>query len=220
MTPADFIRTHLPLTPVPGLPGVMLHLAAPTSGLRRLTEVTPYWAYVWAGGAVLARYVQDRPEVVQGKRVLDLGAGSGLVGIVAARAGAEVFAAEIDPLGQVATGVNARANHVLIEVLPRDVLAGELPAVDLVLVGDLFYDPNLVVPVLAFLDRARAQGIGVLVGDPGRAPLPVDQLHAVARYDVPDFGRAAPVPATVFSLRSGATPAPVAAPLHQRPAAR
>lgn len=217
MTPADFIREHLPLTPVPGLPGVQLHLAVPSSGLRGLTDMVPYWAYVWAGGAVLARFLQDQPEVVRGRRVLDLGAGSGLVGIVAAQAGAMVCAAEIDPLGRVATGLNAAVNGVPLEVFPIDVLAGEPPQVDLILVGDLFYDPVLVTPVLAFLDRAMARGITVLVGDPGRATLPLGRLDPVATYDVPDFGRPTPVPATVFSLRPGATPDPVAAPLrHSR----
>lgn len=220
MSPADFIRTHLPLTPVPGLPGVMLHLAAPTSGLRRLTDLTPYWAYVWAGGMVLARYLQDQPELVRGRRVLDLGAGSGLVGIVAAQAGARVWAAESDPLGCIAIGLNAAANGVVVEVLPGDLLAGEPPDIELILVGDLFYDPALVAPVLRFLDRVLARGIDVLVGDPGRAPLPLDRLDPVASYAVPDFGQPAPAPATVFSLRPGASPAPVAAPPHHRPALR
>ena len=220
MDPAEFIRTHLPLTPVPGLAGVVLHLAAPTSGLRRLTDLTPYWAYIWAGGMVLARYVQDHPELVRGRRVLDLGAGSGLVGIVAAQAAAVVRATEIDPLGCVAMGLNAVANGVDVQVLPGDVLADELPAIDLILVGDLFYHPALVTPVLRFLDRAMAQGIGVLIGDPGRAPLPLDRLDRIAVYDVPDFGQSAPLPATVFRLIPGATPDPVAAPLHHPPALR
>ena len=207
MTPADFIRTHLPVTAVPGLPGVVLHLAVPTSGLRRLTDKTPYWAYVWAGGAVLARYVYANPSLVKGRRVLDLGAGSGLVGIVAAQVGATVVAAETDPVGQVAIGLNAQANGVSIDRLPGDILPGPVPPLDLILVGDLFYDPGLVAPVLAFLDRALAQGIQVLIGDPGRAALPVARLDPVSVYDVPDFGSGVPVPATVFRLMPVATPA-------------
>ena len=220
MDPADFIRTKLPLTTVPGLPGVVLHLAAASSGLRRLTDTTPYWAYVWAGGAVLSRYLQDHPEPLRGRRVLDLGAGSGLVGICAALARATVFAAEIDPLAHVAIAMNAAANRVSVQVLPGDVLVGDVPQVDLILVGDLFYDAAVVLPVLAFLDRALAQGTEVLIGDPGRAPLPLARLDPVVTYDVPDFGCTGPAPATVFRLRRDARPAPVATPPHHRPAAR
>ena len=197
---AEFIRTHLPVAAVPGLPGVMLHLAVPTSGLRRLTDQTPYWAYAWAGGAVLSRHILANPDLVSGRRVLDLGAGSGLVGIVAARAGAVVLAAEIDPLGQVAIGLNARINRVSITLLPGNILDGPVPDVDLILVGDLFYNPALIAPVLGFLDRALTQGTHVLIGDPGRADLPLARLDPVAVYDVPDFGSRTPAPATVFRL--------------------
>ena len=200
MNTADVIRAQLPLSAIPGLPGIVLHLAAPTSGLRRLTDQTPYWAYVWAGGAVLSRHILANPDLVRGRRVLDLGAGSGLVGIVAAQAGALVLAAEIDPLGQIAIGLNAGANEICIDLLPGNILNGPVPQVDLILVGDLFYEPGLVAPVLEFLDRALAQGITVLIGDPGRTALPLARLKLVAVYDVPDFGRLTPGPATVFRL--------------------
>src|SRR4051812_37094510 len=99
----DFIRANLPLAPVPGIPEIHLHKASPSSGLGRLAAQdagfgSPYWAYYWAGGLALARYVLDHPEIVAGRRVLDLGAGSGLVAIAAAKAGAgAVIAAEVDP---------------------------------------------------------------------------------------------------------------------------
>lgn len=187
MTPVDFIRLNLPLTDVPDLPGLRLHLAHSKSGLGKLSHNPPYWAYVWAGGHALARHILDNVDLVQKRRVLDLGAGSGLVGIFAARAGATVMAAEIDPLGQVAIALNARANAVSIDLLEGDILPGPAPAVDLILVGDLFYDTALVTPVLAFLDRALAQGIEVLIGDPGRTALPLARLAPVSVYDVPDF---------------------------------
>jgi predicted nicotinamide N-methyase len=160
----------------------------------------PYWAYAWAGGAVLARYILDRPETVAGRRVLDLGAGSGLVGIAAAKAGArEVTAAEIDRNGVAALGLNAAANGVAITIVGEDITAGPPPQVDLVTVGDLFYGRDLADRVIPFLDRCLAVGIEVLVGDPGRAYLPRARLRLLAEYDVPDVGEAREVkPSGVF----------------------
>ena len=202
MTPARFIRTQLPLTPLPDLPGVSLHLAAPTSGLSRLTTATPYWAYVWAGGMALARYIRDHPDCVAGRRVLDLGAGSGLVGIVAAQAGARVQSAERDPRGCTAIRLNARANGVRLSVLRRDVLAKVPPHIDLILAGDVFYDAALVAPMLDILTGAQARGVDCLIGDPGRRDLPLHRLSPVAHYQVRDFGQSRPVTGTVFTLRS------------------
>ena len=201
--PQGFIADFLPLTPVPGLQHVKLHLASPKSGLSRLTDAPPYWAHLWAGGLALACYLRDHPDVVAGRRVLDLGAGSGLVGIVAALAGARVIAAETDPLGRVAIGLNAAANGVMIEVLAQNVLGGDPPDVDLILAGDVFYDPGLVARVLAFLDRAALRGIRCLIGDPGRADLPLHRLDRVAAYQVRDFGQSALVCGTVYRWRAG-----------------
>lgn len=200
--PAAFVQQHLPLVSVPDVPAIWLHLAAPWSGLTRLTGATPYWAYVWAGGAVLARFILTNPHTVRGKRILDLGAGSGLVGIVAAQAGAVVIAAETDPLGGIAIGLNAAANGVALSVTTDNLLELPLPDVDLILAGDLFYDPALVAPVLTCLRRATAAGIDVLIGDPGRAPLPCDHLRAISSYPVRDFGRSRPQPATIYRLRT------------------
>ena len=114
-----FIRDNLPVTPVPGVPEIRLHKAVPTSGLNRLARDggdafgSPYWAYLWAGGLALARHVLDHPEIVAGKKVIDLGAGGGLVGIAAAKAGAAaVTAADIDPYACAALPLNAAINHV------------------------------------------------------------------------------------------------------------
>ena len=149
----------------------------------------PYWAYRWAGGAVLARHFLDRPETVRSRRVLDLGAGSGVVGIAAAKAGAsQVIAAEIDPYAVVALGLNAAMNDVTVTVLAHDLTAGPPPAVDLVAVGDLFYEHDLARRVTAFLDRCLTAGIEVLIGDPGREFLPRSRLRVIAEYGVPDFG--------------------------------
>jgi predicted nicotinamide N-methyase len=184
----------LQLEPVPSLPGTVLYAPHPGSGLWRLAgsgDRPPYWAYLWAGGAVLGRFILDHPEIVQGRRVLDLGAGSGIVGIAAARAGAAaVLAAEIDPNGQAALRLNAEANDVDIAVTDEDLaIAGSsLPAVDLVLVGDLFYEPALARRVTALLERCVDAGMEVLVGDPGRAHLPQSRLTTIAQYRVPDVG--------------------------------
>jgi len=203
------------LAPVPALPELSLYLAHPGSGLRRLLEPDdpddgeaepqpPYWAYAWAGGAVLARYILDHPSTVAGKRVLDLGAGSGLVGIAAARAGARaVIAAEIDRNGVVALRLNAEANGVAIQIRDEDVTAGPPPAVDLVLAGDVFYAQDVGQRMMPFLERCLAAGIDVLVGDPGRAWLPRPRLCLLGEYRVPDVGgngSGEPKPSAVFSL--------------------
>ncbi|WP_192245917.1 class I SAM-dependent methyltransferase [Mesorhizobium silamurunense] len=201
------------LLPVPSLPEIRLYTAHPGSGLRRLLEPDdeadegtaepqpPFWAYAWAGGAVLARYILDRSSTVAGRRVLDLGAGSGLVGIAAALAGAsEVIAAEIDRNGVVALGLNAAANGVAVTIIGEDITAGPPPAVDLVLAGDVFYGQAVARRVIPFLDRCLAAGIEVLVGDPGRAWLPGPRLRLLGEYQVPDVGGGAPKPSGVFAF--------------------
>ena len=198
------------LVPVPALPEILLYTAHPGSGLRRLVEwrdrglepeggteadepepQPPYWAYAWAGGAVLARYVLNHPQSVAGRRVLDLGAGSGLVGIAAAKAGAStVIAAEIDRNGVAAIGLNAAANGVEITIVDGDITTSPPPAIDLVLAGDVFYGREVALRVIPFLDRCLAAGIEVLVGDPRRNDLPLSRLRLLAEYPVPDFGDA------------------------------
>lgn len=207
--PAAFIQANLPLLPVPAVPEIVLHTAQPGSGLWRLLERTanseaPYWAYRWAGGTVLARHILDHPETVAGKRVLDLGAGSGIVGIAAAKSGArEVLAAEIDANGREALMLNARANGVTLTPLGGDLTVGPVPDVDLIAVGDLFYAPDLSERVTGFLQKCVIAGVLVLVGDPGRAHLPQAHLRRLAEYPVPDYGDAqggAMKPSAVFAF--------------------
>lgn len=192
---ADFIRANLPVSPVPGLPEIRLHGAVPSSGIGRLAQddragvAAPYWAHRWAGGLALARNALDRPEIVRGRRVLDLGAGSGLVGIAAAIAGAtSVTAVESDRHAVAALHLNATLNDVDVAVCHADVGALPVPDADLVLVGDLFYTEDLAGRVTAFLDRCLDAGLDILVGDPWRRPLPLDRLREVARYDVFESG--------------------------------
>ncbi|QPC88265.1 methyltransferase [Mesorhizobium sp. NBSH29] len=198
-----FIRANLTLTPIRGVPEVSIYTAHPGSGLARLGgDAAPYWAYPWAGGAALARHVLDNPKGVERRRVLDLGAGSGMVGIAAMKAGAHsVLAAEIDPLGRAALGLNAAANGVTVSVAEHDVLEGPLPDVHTVLGGDVFYSRAVAGRVSRFLELCVDSGITVLVGDPGRAPLPLKRLVPLAEYAVPDFGDGASAPlrkGTVF----------------------
>lgn len=208
----DVIQTRLPLAPAPGVPEIRLHLAQPASGLSRLLAPegrTPYWAYVWAGGAALARHILDHPETVAGRRVLDLGAGSGVVAIAAAMAGArEVVAADVDPAALAAVALNAAANSVAVDAAPGDPMASDAPLdAELILVGDLFYDRALAERVTGFLERCVASGAQALVGDPGRAWLPRRRLDALAELAVPDFGsggRTARVPSWVFAFRPAA----------------
>ena len=192
LDPQRFIGMNMPLAPVPGLPEIHLHTTHPASGLRQLVGQArnpPYWAYHWAGGLALARHLLDHPETVAGRRVLDVGAGSGLVGIAAAKAGAgAVTAAEIDRNAIAALELNARANGVSMTIVADDLTAGPPPDVDLVLVGDLFYERALALRVTAFLDRCLAAGIDVLIGDPGRAFLPMPRLRLLAEYQVSDVG--------------------------------
>lgn len=197
LDPASFIRENLNLLPVPAFPHIKLYTPHPASRLRRLDgpadeegdPLPPYWAYVWGGGAVLVRHLEAFPQLVSDKRVLDLGSGSGLVAIAAALAGAvSVIAAETDPNGLAALALNAAANGVKLSATGADLTAGPPPEVDLILVGDLFYAPDLAERVSAFLSRCVAAGIQVVVGDPFRAYLPLGALELIAEYDVLDFG--------------------------------
>jgi predicted nicotinamide N-methyase len=190
MTPETeaFVRSATGWAPVPFVPEVTLRTAAEPFGPwdRSQRDAPPFWAFPWAGGQALARYVLDHPGLVAGRTVLDLAAGSGLVAIAAARAGAAVVTpSETDPLAFAAIELNSAANGVTLEATLGDVLDGAATGIDLVLVGDAFYERPMAERVLPFLERARASGAVVLVGDPGRAYLPRDRFVAVACYDVP-----------------------------------
>ncbi|MGW4500652.1 class I SAM-dependent methyltransferase [Micromonospora sp. NPDC004336] len=184
---------RLRLVRIPFVPEVRLHLAEDAIVWWARMEARaghalppPYWASVWAGGQALARHLLDHPDLAAGRRVLDLAAGSGLVAIAAALAGAErVVANDIDPYAVAATTVNARANRVTVAATGGDLLDSDPAGVDLLVAGDVLYDEAMAARVLPFLRRAAATGADVLVGDPGRGHLPLDVLAAVACYPVP-----------------------------------
>jgi predicted nicotinamide N-methyase len=204
MNPADFVRAYAGLAPVTAVPEIRLHQAAEPIGLWELTEgefrseqPPPFWAFAWAGGQALARYLLDHPETVAGRPVLDLASGSGLVAVAAARAGASrVRAVDIDPTAVAAIEVNARANGVTVEAELGDILDGPAGDAEVVLAGDVFYSAQLANRVLRFLLRAaREGGARVLVGDPERAYLPRSRFRRITSYDIP-------VPPALESVRT------------------
>ena len=182
---------------IPLVPEIRLYQASePIAAWQHTERATgrtgldpPFWAFAWAGGQALARYLLDHPEAVAGRQVIDVASGSGLVAIAAALAGAAaVTAYDIDPLAAAAITLNAAANGVAIQAVCADVLtqaAPPAPATDLVLVADAFYEQDLAGQVLAFLDRCHARGAAVLAGDFGRRYLPQARLVPLASYDVP-----------------------------------
>lgn len=187
---------RLRLAEVPFVPEVRLHLAEDAIILWAKMEAQagealppPFWASAWAGGQAVARYVLDHPEVVAGRRVLDLAAGSGLVAIAAAKAGAtSVTANDIDPYAIAAVQLNARANGVTVTADHGDLLDTDGCDAQVVLAGDIFYSAPTAERVLAFLERVAAGGAQVLVGDPGRAFLPRTRLEVVTSYRVSMVG--------------------------------
>jgi predicted nicotinamide N-methyase len=148
----------------------------------------PFWAAAWPGGQALARFVLDHPEVVAGRTVLDLGAGSGLVAVAALQAGAHrVVASEVDPYGRAAIAVNAELNGVGPVDVAGDLLDGDPDsAIDVVLAGDVCYDRGMTARVLPFLGKAWLGGAAVYLGDPGRSYVPREGLVEVATFEVPD----------------------------------
>ena len=191
---AAFVRDNTRVLAPPHVPELRLHLADEATALWEKTEEElgamglppPYWAFAWAGGQALARYVLDNPDIVAGRSVLDFAAGSGVVGIAAMRAGAtSAVSTEIDGFALAAITANAALNGVTVTARDEDTTAEPAGRFDVVLCGDVFYEKPMAEKVLAWLDRERAAGATVLVGDPGRSYLPKDRLEAVAEYRVP-----------------------------------
>ncbi len=195
-----FIRANTRLLAPPLVPEIRLHLAEESVPIWQKTEEElgemnvppPYWAFAWAGGQALARYLLDNPELTAGKRVLDLGSGSGLTAIAAMMAGAaSVLAADIDAFALAAAQLNAEANGVAIDTTAEDLLARVTPiAADVVLVGDLFYERQLADRVLAYIEAAAKAGALVLIGDPKRSYFPAGKLHPRGRVSGPRDPRA------------------------------
>ncbi|MFN3523852.1 MAG: class I SAM-dependent methyltransferase [Phenylobacterium sp.] len=189
-----FIRGHTRLQRPPHTPELVLHLADEVTPIWRMTEEAleeigvppPFWAFAWAGGQALARYVLDHPAEVAGKRVVDFASGSGIVAIAALKAGAaHVLAADIDPFCAAAMALNGEANGVVADFTDQDLLDAPPPDADVFLAGDICYEKPLAERVMAWLAAARDRGARVLIGDPGRSYFPREGLTRLAEYQVP-----------------------------------
>jgi predicted nicotinamide N-methyase len=190
---ADFIRTNTRLLAVPHAPEIRLYLADEATALWEKTEEElgeiglppPFWAFAWAGGQALARYILDHPEIARGERVLDFASGSGLVAIAAARAGAaSVDASEIDEFALAAIALNTEANGAAVTPRGGDII-GRDEGWTLVLAGDVSYERDLAERVTEWLATLAARGARVLIGDPGRTYLARDRLEPIAEYRIP-----------------------------------
>jgi predicted nicotinamide N-methyase len=197
LDPIPFIRENTRLLSPPLVPEIKLYLAEESVPIWQKSEdelglinaAPPFWAFAWAGGQALARYTLDNRELFLGKRVLDLGTGSGLTAIAVMMAGAaHVVANDIDPLALASAMLNAEVNGVLIETSAADILTdradGSLPNYDVILVGDLFYERQLADRVVAFIDRAAKGGAFILIGDPQRSYFPKGKFQMAADYEV------------------------------------
>ena len=189
-----FILDHTRLQPPPHTPELTLYLADEITPIWKLTEEAlveiglppPFWAFAWAGGQALARYILDHPESVAGKRVIDFASGSGLVAIAAMKAcAASVLAADIDVFCEAAIGLNAEANGVEVAFTEVNLLDSPPPEADVLLAGDICYERPMAEAVMAWLAVGRAAGASVLIGDPGRTYFPKAGLVKLAEYQVP-----------------------------------
>jgi predicted nicotinamide N-methyase len=194
MDPALFIQSNTAIVAPPLVPEIRLHLATEVTPIWQASEETlaqgavppPYWAFAWAGGQALARYLLDHPEQVAGRFVVDFGAGSGLVAIAAAKAGAEfVLAAEVDHFAAAAIAANSALNGVAVTVTTADLIDGADPRWEMITAGDVCYEQPMARRVAQWLAALAGRGSLVLLGDPGRAYLPANGLGERARYVVP-----------------------------------
>ena len=189
----SFIRRHTRLMPVPLVPEISLYMADDATELWQHTESDldtvglppPFWAFAWAGGQALARYLLDRPGLLRNARVLDFASGSGLVAIAAVLAGAEAATAnDIDAFALAVAALNAEANSIAIGTCGSDLLARD-GGWDVVLAADIFYERDTANAVTTWLQQLVRRGATVLVGDPGRTYFDHSLFESLARYDVP-----------------------------------
>lgn len=191
-TPAaarEFVLEHAaPMRP-DLVPEITLYLATQPFDIHQAYSEfigdIPFWAFAWGGGQGLARWILDNPHAVAGKRVLDIGSGSAIEAIAAMKAGATVAVAnDTDPVCAAAAALNADLNGVTLDISTDDLLATD-PAADVILIGDVFYLPDLVTRVEAFLERARRRGAIVYFGDRASTRRPSVPMTLLAEYRAP-----------------------------------
>lgn len=191
--PERFILDNTTVMAPPHVPEIVLRLASEVHDLWLKTEEDleeiglppPFWAFAWAGGQGLARYILDHPDIVRGRRVVDLASGSGLVAIAAAKAGAsDVMAADIDPWAETAIRLNASLNDVSLRFTGANIIGAAFPA-DVLLAGDVFYDQGLAAALIPWFGALVEKGVTVLVGDPGRSYCPTKRMAMLATYQIP-----------------------------------
>jgi len=211
---ASFIRANTRPLPVPSLPSIRLYQADEVTPLWLMTEqdmdaqrlAPPFWAFAWSGGQALARYVLEHPEIVKGRRVLDIACGSGLVGIAARLAGAQsVLCNDIDPYAEAAVALNAQLNSAELAFSGENLLASPVPDVDIILAGDICYEKPMTDAMLTYFRRAAPHKIEVYIGDPHRTYFPKTGLTRLADYDIltnADIEEAAVKPASVWKLEN------------------
>lgn len=189
----EFILANTRLQRPPHTPEIVLHLADEMTPIWRMTEEAlgelgvppPFWAFAWAGGQALARYVLDHPETVRGRRVIDFAAGSGIVGVAAMKAGAAAcLCADVDDFCSDAVALNAGANGVELAFTAEDLLDAPPPEVDAILASDIAYEGPLAARVRAWLTEAHGRGVTVLIGDPRRTYFSTEGLKPLAEYQV------------------------------------
>ena len=210
----SFIRANTRPLPVPSVPALSLYQADEVTPLWLMTEqdmarqrlAPPFWAFAWSGGQAVARYILEHPDIVRGRRVLDIACGSGLVGIAAMKAGAKsVLCNDIDAYAETAVALNAALNTVDLSFTGENLLAGPTPDVEVILAGDICYEKPMTDAMLTYFRRAATHKIAVYIGDPHRTYFPKTGLTRLADYDIltnADIEDAAVKPASVWKLET------------------
>jgi predicted nicotinamide N-methyase len=187
------LAEHAPLVPAPLCPEILVHQARSlvevweaAERLAGRTLAAPFWAYAWPGGTALARVLLDHPALVEGRRVVDFGAGGGVASLAAARAGGIATANDVDPWALEVVSVAAAAQQLAVATMRDDVCDAPwlVADFDVVLCSDLAYERREAPRQRRVLERAAAEGLSVLVADAGRTYFDSSGMRLMAEYEV------------------------------------